>query len=313
MDNEKLVSEYKRVFDNVHASAELVERIKSRKPSKKSVARPYIAMISTVAAAVMVFAAVQGYNFDSDTDGVISQTTVSTETPGKTEELPIAGLPTKEEETNEEKKLQTEEKANINVPQTSARPSGESKPRSNTPEKATESVVKASQMPSDTANDENDVQAQNDVTAAEDNGVAVAMAINEAEDTPSVARFGGVSAFDEEKRTEEWEINRYYKYIGQDIGAKLGGAKYIGSTLTFLVDSDGNPTDDTAVLSYAYPTGGSVNVTVSKNPFFKPEKNGTTTAVDGGVYVYKISNGVYYCVYAEGIEQGGVTAIADAL
>lgn len=76
MDERDMRSEYKRIFDGIHASDELRRRILEQKPKKRSI-RPYIAAASSVAAGVMIFAAVYNYDFNSGSDGVISETAVT--------------------------------------------------------------------------------------------------------------------------------------------------------------------------------------------------------------------------------------------
>lgn len=83
MDEKKLISEYKAVFDDIHASDSLRETVRDIKPSRHKihVITPFKAAIGTVAAAVMIFAAVHEYSFDTDTSGVISETIVPSQMP----------------------------------------------------------------------------------------------------------------------------------------------------------------------------------------------------------------------------------------
>lgn len=320
MEDKRLVNEYKSIFDSIHASVELTERIKSQKPRKKSSVKPYIAMISTVAAAVMVFAAVHGYDFGGNADGVISETTVSTQTPNGSDEMPTQSLPIQSQETAVTSQ-ETDDKANMNKPSNAVTYGGVGE--NHTKQFDTASDVKTSG--GGTGVTETDIAESDGMTATSERDVgSVQTAVaDDIADTPAVAsmtadvpigaRIAAEPAFVREIRTEEWEINRYYKYIGQDVGARLGGAEYVGSTLTFAVDDTGNPTDDTAVLTYACQNGGSINVTVSKNAFFTADKNGTVTENDGGMYAYKISDGVYYCVYAEGVGYDRLAEIIGGL
>lgn len=85
MDEREFKNEYKRVFDNIHASAELLEKIKTQKQTKRNL-KPYIAAAASAAAAFMIFAAVHDYDFNSNDDGVINETRISeTEKPRATE------------------------------------------------------------------------------------------------------------------------------------------------------------------------------------------------------------------------------------
>ena len=83
MDEKKLISEYKAVFDDIHASDSLREAVRDIKPSRRKihVITPFKAAIGTVAAAVMIFAAVHEYGFEQKSDGVISETVVTTPIP----------------------------------------------------------------------------------------------------------------------------------------------------------------------------------------------------------------------------------------
>lgn len=85
MDEREFKNEYKRVFDDIHASAELLEKIKTQKQTKRNL-KPYIAAAASAAAAFMIFAAVHNYDFNSNDDGVINETRISeTEKPTATE------------------------------------------------------------------------------------------------------------------------------------------------------------------------------------------------------------------------------------
>lgn len=85
MDEREFKNEYKRVFDDIHASAELLEKIKTQKQTKRNL-KPYIAAAASAAAAFMIFAAVHDYDFNSNDDGVINETRISeTEKPTATE------------------------------------------------------------------------------------------------------------------------------------------------------------------------------------------------------------------------------------
>ena len=82
MEN-RLRSEYKMAFDNIYASNDLRRRVLDAKPSKHKIhiITPLKATIGTVAAAVMIFAAVHEYGLENNTSGVISETVVSTQLP----------------------------------------------------------------------------------------------------------------------------------------------------------------------------------------------------------------------------------------
>lgn len=85
MDEREFKNEYKRVFNNIHASGELLEKIKTQKQPKRNL-KPYIAAAASAAAAFMIFAAVHDYDFNSNDDGVINETRIAeTEKPTATE------------------------------------------------------------------------------------------------------------------------------------------------------------------------------------------------------------------------------------
>lgn len=95
MDEREFRDEYKRVFNNIHASAELLEKIKTQKQPKRNF-KPYIAAAASAAAAFMIFAAVHDYNFDNNDDGVISETRIAeTEKPEATEKAKAQTEPAK--------------------------------------------------------------------------------------------------------------------------------------------------------------------------------------------------------------------------
>ena len=81
MEDKQFINEYKRAFDNVHASDRLRNAVIDAKPRKKRahVITPFKATLGTVAAAIMIFAAVNEYRFEPDTNGVISETVVETQ------------------------------------------------------------------------------------------------------------------------------------------------------------------------------------------------------------------------------------------
>lgn len=85
MDERKIRSEYKELFDSIHASDELRQRVLAQKPKKRSI-KPVINIAGSVAAAVMIFSAVGNYTFETDRSGVIRETFVSqTERPDMAE------------------------------------------------------------------------------------------------------------------------------------------------------------------------------------------------------------------------------------
>ncbi|MGN0163712.1 MAG: hypothetical protein ACI4EA_09085 [Candidatus Ornithomonoglobus sp.] len=102
MEDNELGRAYKELFDGIKASDELKARVLAGKRRKYDV-RPVIAAISTIAAAVAVFAAVRGYDFSHRDDGVITETAV-TETAA-----PRKGISEPFEQNKEEADEQAEE------------------------------------------------------------------------------------------------------------------------------------------------------------------------------------------------------------
>lgn len=76
MNNEEFSDEYKRIFDEIKASDSLKAKVLAQKSKRRSI-KPAVAAMSTAAAALVIFAAVQNYSFDRDDSGVIRETVVS--------------------------------------------------------------------------------------------------------------------------------------------------------------------------------------------------------------------------------------------
>lgn len=76
MGDNELREEYKRLFDDIKASEELRSSVLSAKAKRRDI-RPAAAAFGAAAAAVIVFAAVRGYDFSRRDDGVISETVVT--------------------------------------------------------------------------------------------------------------------------------------------------------------------------------------------------------------------------------------------
>lgn len=95
MEDQEFRKAYKELFDGIKASDELKNRVLAGK-RKKYDARPVIAAIGTIAAAVAIFAAVRGYDFTHSDDGIITETAITeTAAPKKHTPPPV--------ERNEEK------------------------------------------------------------------------------------------------------------------------------------------------------------------------------------------------------------------
>lgn len=270
MNDIELKQAYNKIFDDVHASDELRERVLSLKHKKRAIT-PFKATIGTIAAAVMIFAAVNEYGFVEDPEGVISQTIVSTQMP-QTEISAIKPESTPVPPTVKATKAPAVAKNVQTVAPETAIPKSDPTPM----------VVVATEP--DTSGNE----------------VSVAAHTNEYEP----ASYGGktVSGADAETSVQTWEISRYYNYIGADIGALIN-ASYTGAqAFEITVDANGVPTDDMIALTYICENGGTVRVTVSRTAFFDEQLSGTVREAGNGCSGYKVSvGGVYYQVYTTGM------------
>lgn len=82
MEEKEFKSQYKKDFDGILASESLRNSVKNLTPRRqRHTITPFKATIGTVAAAVMIFAAVHEYRFEQNSDGVISETVVTTPMP----------------------------------------------------------------------------------------------------------------------------------------------------------------------------------------------------------------------------------------
>ena len=98
--DDELRKEYAEIFDNIHAGDELKNRILNQHPKKKRYPKPFIASAATVAAGIMIFAAVHNVTFDrSGNDDVISET-VTTVDGTKPEKTPFAAASGSEQADN---------------------------------------------------------------------------------------------------------------------------------------------------------------------------------------------------------------------
>ncbi len=289
MDDKELRREYIDTYDKICASDDLRKKVLSQKLQKRTVT-PLKATIGTVAAAIMIFAAVHDYSFRENTDGVISETTVTTQ-------VPYAEFKSAQKDTTDETDTQVLQKPQKTKDTSSVVPKTTTdKPKDNTIAVAETNTQSPQISEAETAAPV-DTEPQLSVAAY---GL----------DGPST-RNGGATAVS--PTTEMWEINRYYNYIGTDITSRIGG-KYTGpETLEFEVGADGVPLDDTAVLTFLCNNSGHLRVTVSKSTLFDASLNGSVAAAGNGYNAYKIQNGVYYLVYATDLTQSDVTAIINSL
>lgn len=274
MEDRDFLKEYKREFDSIHASDELKSAVKNLKPQKpRHVITPFKAVIGTVAAAFMIFAAVHEYSFETNTSGVISETVVSTQLPEAQFEI-IEKKP-QTEQTEEKKTEPTQvQKAENAVSVATSKP-----------------TQKAISTPVPTA------------IPTEDTNVAVSNV------EVSSYNLGGRSM----PVYEKWTVPQYYEYLGVNVAEKLGAKYVGTDTIEFETDSDGLPIDDTAVLMFLTNNGGSIRVTVSKHSLFDTSLSGTVTEAGNGLNGYKAGGGVYYNIYASGVTQDELVTIINNL
>lgn len=277
LEDKEFKALYKKDFDSICASNELKNAVKNLKPQKpRRVVTPFKAALGTVAAAVMIFAAVHDYSFEKDTSGVISETVVSTE-------LPEAQFEIVEKE-------QSKPYATANATQ---------KPKAVNAVTVTPAPTK---MPVVTP------AATQGVAEPENNETAGVMSLRDNE--PSLGRAGGEYI---PPSVEMWTVEQYYAYLGTNVSQKIAG-RYTGAqTLEFEVGSDGVPLDDTAVLNFTANSGASIRATVSKHVLFDAALSGTVTDAGNGYNAYKVSGGVYYNIYATNTTRDEVIALINNL
>ena len=277
MEDKEFREQYKKEFDAICASDGLKSAVKNLKPQKpRKVVTPFKATIGTVAAAIMIFAAVSDYSFEKDTSGVISEKVVSTPLP-ETEFVIVEKKP--EGKTTES-------------PQTTQKPV-----------KANEAVIPPSV---NVAEDSKTVQTQSPEINEADTGI---MPLNE--DGPAPRMIGGDEYV--APTVGKWTLEQYYEYLGVNISQKIPG-QYTGSdTFEFEIGTDGIPLDDTAVLNFITANGTTLRVTVSKHVLFDSAVSGTVWEAGNGYNAYKISGGVYYNIYAVNTTKDALTQIISSL
>lgn len=277
MEDKEFREQYKKEFDAICASDGLKSAVKNLKPQKpRNVVTPFKATIGTVAAAIMIFAAVSDYSFEKDTSGVISEKVVSTPLP-ETEFVIVEKKP--EGKTTES-------------PQTTQKPV-----------KANEAVIPPSV---NVAEDSKTVQTQSPEINEADTGI---MPLNE--DGPAPRMIGGDEYV--APTVGKWTLEQYYEYLGVNISQKIPG-QYTGSdTFEFEIGTDGIPLDDTAVLNFITANGTTLRVTVSKHVLFDSAVSGTVSEAGNGYNAYKISGGVYYNIYAVNTTKDALTQIISSL
>ena len=268
---------YKKEFDGICASDELKSAVKNLKPQKpRRVVTPFKATVGTVAAAVMIFAAVSDYSFEKDTSGVISETVVSTPLPKA--EFVIVEKKTAPKPTGMPKATQVPIKPDKTV---TATPAPETK----------ETQTAQTQSPEVS-------QADEGIMPLNAGGAASRMTAAEEYMLPTV---------------EKWTLGQYYEYLGVNVSGKIQG-QYTGSDMfEFEIGSDGIPLDDTAVLNFVTADGTTLRITVSKHVLFDSSVSGVVTEAGNGYNAYKISGGVYYNIYAVNTTKDAVIKIISSI
>lgn len=348
MEDKEFREQYKKEFDAICASDGLKSAVKNLKPQKpRKVVTPFKATIGTVAAAIMIFAAVSDYSFEKDTSGVISETVVSTPLPeakfaswGEDEAVQTSNQ--EDEQTqdvveykgtgNSLESVATTPEKKANKPATTAVPekktnkpvatvaavergndkASQTKPTQNETIEHSESVTGEHQRVDDT----NSVQStevnmvsseQIEITGQETD--AVIMPLNE--DGPAPRSVGGEAYVP--PTVEKWTLDRYYEYLGVNVSHKISGYYTGADSFEFEIGSDGVPLDDTAVLTFATADGTILNMTVSKHVLFDSTMSGTVSESGNGYNAYKISGGVYYNIYAVNTTKDALTQIIGSL
>ncbi len=273
MEDKEFREQYKKAFDSICASETLKATVKNMSPrSRRHVITPFKATIGTVAAAVMIFAAVHDYSVDKDTSGVISETVVSTQ-------LPEAQFEIVEKKPKEVKPTPKPQK-NMTVVLTPA-----------PVEKAVSEPAKV-EIPAE------------EIPTEENEPAAFSV------DGPSPRSIGDEYV---PPTVEKWTVGEYYEYLGTDVSQKIAGVYTGAGEFEFEVGQDGMPLDDTAVLNFAMNNGAMVRITVSKLVLFDASLSGTVTEAGSGYNAYKVSNGVYYNLYATNTTKDGVTELINNL
>lgn len=273
MEDKEFKEQYKKAFDSICASEALKANVKNMSPrSRRHVITPFKATIGTVAAAVMIFAAVGDYSFDKDTSGVISETVVSTQLPEAQFEI-VEKKPGKVSPTPK-----TQKDMAVVV----------------TPAPVTKAVSEPAKA---------EIPAE-EIPTVDNEPASFSV------DGPSPRSIGDEYV---PPAVEKWTLGKYYEYLGTDVSQKIAGVYTGAGEFEFEVGQDGLPLDDTAVLNFAMSSGAMVRITVSKLVLFDASLSGTVTEAGSGYNAYKVSNGVYYNLYATNTTKDSVTELINNL
>lgn len=194
MEKKEFKSQYKKDFDGILASESLRNSVKNLTPRRqRHTVTPFKATIGTVAAAVMIFAAVHEYGFEQKSDGVISETVVTTP-------IPEAQFGTAEPSPKEQPSEEPKRVADVKPTETAKKKvETTKKTQASTPPQ--EPVVVATPTPQSTAIDVDEPAAVTQKSeAANDSDVSVASAyaedeynISDSQPLPMVRNAGGTA------------------------------------------------------------------------------------------------------------------------
>ncbi len=277
MEDKEFRELYKKEFDGICASDELKSAVRNLTPQKpRRVVTPFKATIGTVAAAIMIFAAVSDYSFEKDTSGVISETIVSTPLP-KAEFVVVEKKPVSKA---------------TEAPKTNQEPIKPNKAVTATPPAEAEETKTAQTQSPEVGETNNEIMPLNEIG-------------------PEPRMLGGDEYM--MPTVEKWTLGQYYEYLGVNVSQKISG-QYTGSDMfEFELGSDGIPLDDTAVLNFVTADGATLRITVSKHVLFDSAMSGVVSEAGNGYNAYKISGGVYYNIYAVNTTKDAVMQIISSI
>lgn len=352
MNENEIKENYKRVFDNIHASDELKNKILMQKAPQKRKVVPVIAAISSVAAALVIFTAVKDYDFKQDTSGVISEMSVTTQEKAETgndtkderesempEEVPVYDG---ERQTDKKAAKQTAEPTKTPVLTAPSVNTETSRIQEVTPVPTAATPVPTEEInePVPTENSDNltsdsNIESESDTAERKRSYRGILLNINSpsvmpSADTAVVAEIYE-SAENEEYTTEEWDNNRYFSYIGTDILNSVemsGDLIYTGGASSyFTIDSSGTPLNDTRIFTFSGNNGRFVQIVTSRDLTYAntvlsadgivlSDINGINAAVfaqDNDYIVYIICNGTSYIINTALITEDEICTILATL
>ncbi len=336
MDEREIKEEYKRVFDNIRASDELRNRIILQKKPPKRNFMPIIATVSSIAAAVVMFAAVKDYDFKTDGSGVISESV------SETTSAPVEyALQKTEQYTAEPTENPYQYREPVKQPAPTARPA----PKRSVSVSDTVSVVSPpTEAPVEVVT-EAPTAVVTEMPTTEPQALAggvkvrlgykgVLLNINSPSIMPkdyAAAAAELYTADESEYTVEEWDNDRYFNYIGTDI---INGVEYSGDLIytggassSFTVDSNGLPLNDTRIFTFSGNNGRFAqivtsrdltyaNAVISDDGIVLSDINGTNAAVfaqDSEYSIYMIYNGTSYIINASELTEEEVCIILATL